>query len=411
MKKIIIISLVLAIFLLSGCTTVKNWFLETPEAGSNVTAGVTPVTPSEVTEPETKTDTIAESTTPEEVVAEEDIVATIKAKEGDLITIESITSKIKDPEGRKLTFTYSAPFDKYGDWQTKVGDAGTRIITVAASDGQNSADFSVKVIVQSKNKAPVLKAIAPITVKEGQRVVLNPVATDPEGDPLTYTYSGWMTTTDYMTKYGDAGDHMVKVTVSDSISQISQDVKITVTKVNRAPAISVASKIVTVTEGQVANIAVTATDPDGDKVTIVYGAPFDSDGTWRTREGDFGTKNVIITASDGKASSTATVSVVVKSLIKPPVIQILSDMVANEGEKATVTVKATDPQGKALTYKISDARFVQDAINSNVFVWDTNYDSQGAYNIVVTVSNGKQSSTANFKLTINNVNRAPVFVG
>jgi len=410
MKKIIIISLVLAIFLLSGCTTVKNWFLETPEISPNVT-GATPITPSEGNESETKTDTIAETATPEEVVSEEDIVATIKAKEGDLITIESITSKIKDPEGKKLTFTYTTPFDKYGDWQTKVGDAGTRIITVAASDGQNTADFSVKVIVQSKNKAPVLTVIAPITVKEGQRVVLNPIVKDPEGDPLTYTYSGWMTTNDYVTRYGDAGDHIVKVTISDSINQVSQDVKITVTKVNRAPVISLAAKTVTVTEGQVANIAATATDPDGDKVTIAYGAPFDSDGTWSTREGDFGTKDVIITASDGQTSSTETVSVVVKSLIKPPVIQTLSDIVVGENDKVLIIIKATDPQGRGLTYTINNARFVKDAINPNEFLWQTGYDDSGVYDITATVSNGKQSSTASFKLTINNVNRPPVFVG
>ena len=63
-------------------------------------------------------------------------------------------------------------------------------------------------------------------------ITLNPTASDPDADPLTYTYSGWMTSSVYTTTDQDAGGHTVKVTVSDGELTDYQDVTITVLDTN-----------------------------------------------------------------------------------------------------------------------------------------------------------------------------------
>ncbi len=43
------------------------------------------------------------------------------------------------------------------------------------------------------NEPPVLDPIADLTVEEGDTITLTPTSTDPNGDPVTYTYSGYIT--------------------------------------------------------------------------------------------------------------------------------------------------------------------------------------------------------------------------
>ena len=69
--------------------------------------------------------------------------------------------------------------------------------------------------------------IGDITVVEGEVVTLSPTATDPDaGDTLTYSYSGWMTTSSYTTTTADVGVQVVTVTVSDGALTDTQDVTV-----------------------------------------------------------------------------------------------------------------------------------------------------------------------------------------
>ena len=103
------------------------------------------------------------------------------------------------------------------------------------SDGTLTDTQDVTVTVTGVNVAPVLDTITDSTVNEGATINLNPTATDPNGDPLTYTYTGWMTSSSYTTDYTDSGVHTVTVTVSDGTLTDSQDVSITVLNTNRPP--------------------------------------------------------------------------------------------------------------------------------------------------------------------------------
>ncbi len=157
----------------------------------------------------------------------------IRVYEGELV---KLNVKSTDPDGDKLTYTFSNPLNKNGEWQTKIGDRGRYPITVSVSDGQYKLTKEAVVEVLKVNRPPVLELIPDIEVYEGVNVVINAKATDPDDDPLTYTYSGWMNSNKKATNYDDAGEYKVTVTVTDDDGESdSQVVNIKVKDKNRAP--------------------------------------------------------------------------------------------------------------------------------------------------------------------------------
>ena len=153
-------------------------------------------------------------------------------KEGDKITVNPTSS---DPDGDRVSFAYSAPIAPDGTWKTEKKDVGKYRVNVTATDGTMSAATSFMVYVQSLNSPPVIQLQDTMSVDEGQTVTLTPSITDPEGDELTITYTGWMNTNTYATAYEDQGTHVVTITASDGINNVKKDIAVIVNDVNRAP--------------------------------------------------------------------------------------------------------------------------------------------------------------------------------
>ena len=78
---------------------------------------------------------------------------------------------------------------------------------------------------------PALDSIADIFVLEGETITFTPTANDPDGDELTFSYSGWMTSNNYTTLTSDVGSHLVTVTVSDGELTDTQNVTVTVNRI------------------------------------------------------------------------------------------------------------------------------------------------------------------------------------
>jgi hypothetical protein len=156
----------------------------------------------------------------------------ITGVETDVITLNP---QVSDPDGNKVSLTYSEPFDNKGVWKTKLGDAGTYKVGIVASDGKSTSKKEITVVITQKNTAPVLKTINDITVSEGDTIIIPIDATDREGDKLEITMKGWMNTPTYTTTYEDAGTYSVTVVVSDSQYTTDQTFKVTVLDKNRPP--------------------------------------------------------------------------------------------------------------------------------------------------------------------------------
>ncbi|MGM5484997.1 MAG: Ig-like domain-containing protein [Nanobdellota archaeon] len=156
----------------------------------------------------------------------------IIAEEGEEI---ELSLSADDPDGDDVTLSYSEPFSEEGTWQTEEGDAGEYTVTVTASDGDKESSIELPVVVESLNKAPVIDVQDEITVDEGETVSIDPSVTDPEGDSVEVSFSGWMDSSEYETNYNDSGEHTVTVTASDGEDSSSKDVTVTVNNVNREP--------------------------------------------------------------------------------------------------------------------------------------------------------------------------------
>lgn len=143
----------------------------------------------------------------------------------------------RDPDGDDLTWTFGAPFDQSGTWDTKVGDRGTYQASVSVSDGEFIDRVSVTIIVVPANRPPILKVTREITVMEGETVVIEPEVSDPDGDDVEVVYSGWMDSSTKETGFDDAGEWRVTVIATDGIATESQVVRVIVENVNRAPEI------------------------------------------------------------------------------------------------------------------------------------------------------------------------------
>ncbi|RMF56193.1 cadherin repeat domain-containing protein [Candidatus Woesearchaeota archaeon] len=347
---------------------------------------------------------VEENVSEEEAPVEEEVsveketegLPTFTFVEGELASFPDL--KATDPDGDPIEYTFSEPFDENGEWQTKEGDAGKYVVTITASDGVLSTSQDVLVIVESKNKAPVLEEIEDIEVDEGDTVKIVAKATDPDGDDVTIKYSGWMTSDTKKTGYDDAGEHFVTVTASDGKKETSQKVKVIVNNVNRAPVFE-KLKNVAVIEGDTVVVEPEVYDPDGDEVTISFEEPLDEFGEWQTKEGDAGTYTVTVTASDGSLATEKEVTIIVNSLNAPPVINIDKEIEVTEGDTVVLEPEVSDPDGDDVTVEYSG--WMTSSTKQ------TGYDDAGVYEVTITASDGKAKSKATVKITVLDKNRPP----
>ncbi len=154
-------------------------------------------------------------------------------KEGQKVTIKP---SAKDPDDDSVTFTYDFPLDEKGVWQTEIGDAGDYEVLVTASDGTDTAEKVFVLTVEAVNKAPVIELESPVLAKESDLITLNPTITDPEGDEVRVTYSGWMNSNTRTTTYDDSGNHKVTIAARDTAgNEATLEVIVAVEDLNRPP--------------------------------------------------------------------------------------------------------------------------------------------------------------------------------
>jgi hypothetical protein len=106
------------------------------------------------------------------------------------------------------------------------------------------ADYTIQAnfaILPPDNKPPDISPIPnTLTKNEGETVTSAEVelAQDPDGETLTYTYSGWLTSLPYTTTYDDVGTHTLHVDVSDGTDTTGKNITITVTADTSAPSVA-----------------------------------------------------------------------------------------------------------------------------------------------------------------------------
>ena len=323
-------------------------------------------------------------------------------QEGQLVSFPNL--KATDADGDKITYTFTSPLNAQGQWQTKVGDAGEYKIVITASDGKTSTKQDIILKIVAGNKVPTIE-LSDATVKEGEQVTLAPKVADADGDKLTTTYSGWMSSNTKMTTFSDAGTHDVTVTADDGKGgKTSKTVKVMVTDVNRKPVINQMQDLA-VKEGDKIELAPKVSDPDGDKGTVTFSALFDAKGVWQTKQGDAGVKKITVTADDGKGGvASITFLVAVESSNSAPVITGPSSLSVKEGESIDLTKSftVTDADKDAVT--VSYSGWMTSATKT------TGYSDAGTYSVVITANDKVNTPvTKTVSIVVADNNRPPTF--
>ncbi|RLE47251.1 hypothetical protein DRJ25_02845, partial [Candidatus Woesearchaeota archaeon] len=275
------------------------------------------------------------------------------------------------------------------------------IITITASDGENTVEQKVKIIVKPKNASPVIKIADSIEVQEGEKIVLSPVVTDPDGDNVTITYSGFMTQKEYTTNFNDAGSHKVKITATDGKNVAEKQIFVIVRNVNRPPVIDPIEDI-TITEGDKIIVTPTGMDPDGDEIRYSFSEPLDEAGKWKTEVGDAGNYEVTVTADDGESTSKTVFEVIVEALNKAPVIEIAESLTVKEGETVVLKPAITDPEGDE--FSVTYSGWMSSSTKK------TGFDDAGEYTVTITAKDSAgNTAKKDVKVIVQDVNRPPVF--
>lgn len=209
----------------------------------------------------------------------------------------------------------------------------------AVTNPSSSVDKTY-IFLNRQNQAPILDPIGNKTINEGETLTFALSATDADGDALTYSASNLPTGADFSPvtgiftwtpAYNQAGNYAdVEFSVMDNGTPMQLDtelIAITVGDINRSPVfIPIGSQ--EVLENQPLSFSVSATDPDGDAVTLSVtnlpaGATFNSDTaifSWTPDNTQSGVYVVKFTAMDNGspiASSTIEVPITVGDVPTP----------------------------------------------------------------------------------------------
>jgi PKD repeat protein len=338
-----------------------------------------------------------------------------------------------DPDGDPLTCQWD-----FGDGGDGTGlEAvhqylvdGTFTVRLTVSDGVLTNSTFMSILVY--NGPPVIRssfpAAAGLVLLEGQGAQFGINATDPNLDPLAYSWTldgrpvpSGAPTYNYTSTSTSSGEHRVAASVSDGFANATREWQLTVRNVNRAPAVERFSPPTgsSVFEGDTLVLSATASDPDGDDLSYVWVM----DGIVKTNgsgltaefvyEPDFranGTHLARVTFSDGPSSVSLNWTVLVKNTNRPPEISNQtppSRCSVAEGETLQLVVLAGDPDGDDLSFAWTlDGRPQPDSTTS-VFTFYTNFTSNGTYKVSAEVGDGGLRAFANWTVTVTDVNRAP----
>jgi hypothetical protein len=282
---------------------------------------------------------------------------------------------------RPANSTYTDNGDGTGtfDFNPDYTQAGVYTVRFLASDGPRVDTADVEITVWEAGEAPVIIPIGPQTITEGENLNVVVTATDVDGTtpaltaedvPPNATFvdnADGTGTFDFNPSFTQAGSYQVRFIASDGFLADTEIVDIQVLEFgNQAPVLApIGAK--EVIEGNTLNFSCSATDPDGNPITLVvedlptnaiftdYG---DGSGLFHftpdyTQAGGY---PVRVIASDGALADTEMVAITVNEagnqfpafLDDPPDEQLVA------GYTFMLRVEAEDPEDDPLTLTAID---------------------------------------------------------
>ena len=273
----------------------------------------------------------------------------------------------------------------------------------------------------------MLTALAGRTDAENATPSLPVMATDPDGDTLTYSATGLPgglainPTTGAITgtlTYTSAGTHPVIVTATDpELAASSRSFAWTVTNLNQVPVLTALAGR-TDAENAIVALPLAATDPDGDALT--YSAtglpgglaihPTTGTITGTLTYTSAGTHPITVTATDPDlAIGSQTFTWTVTNVNQAPTLTDVPDRSDPEHTLVTIPLAGADLDADTtLTYSAAPLPTGMTINPATGLISGTlTYASAGSSTVTVSVSDGTASAAQTFTWTVTNVNQPP----
>ena len=332
------------------------------------------------------------------------IFGEIKIKEGEEV---KLNLSEKDEDGQLIMYTIDAPLDNKGYWKADFKSAGEYEIAVLASDGEKEVRGMAKITAEDVDLPPVIETIGALTVKEGERLVKEIKADDPDGDKVKIEIkdlpSGaelennvlrWAPGFELVQRKNNFFTNFLsriklervmilqtknvnlRITACGKEKCANQSIPITVENTNRAPVIEDLTNL-KVKENEAVTVLPKGTDLDGNRIKWRFSAPLDAQGRWKTDYASAGNYTATITASDGYLSSEKNVQIAVEEVNRPSTLKIDGEMFRlREGDGVEFNVQAIDPDAKENVTKVFIENLPKGAsFSQGLFAWIPGYDA------------------------------------
>jgi len=304
--------------------------------------------------------------------------------------------------------------------------AGAYTVTFFADDGELADTMTVQITVTNVNRPPVFAGIADDTVAEGETLVLDISASDPDGTVPKLTamnliqnasftdLGGGRGRLTFAADFGQAGQYTVTFFASDGTLSDTASVLIVVTGTNRPPVVApIADR--EIAEQQPIEIVVTATDPDGTIPTLsASGLPLGSDFSdqgdgsgqfnWTPSYSQSGVHVITFAASDGVFSANAGVTITVTNVNRRPVWVTARDTTMHVGETLAHNVHASDPDTDHLTLIAQGlplhATFADAGGGDGEIVFTPTFEQVGTYAVNLIASDGSLADTNSLSIEV-----------
>lgn len=319
--------------------------------------------------------------------------------EGELVTIDI---KANDPDGDKIFYSIPMPVGDDKEWQTTYEDAGEYTLDIKISDGNLNATKPLKIIVNDVDRAPDMKKIDDINIKETDTVKVTLSAQDPDGDEITYDVKGlpkeasfdgkqiifksnYDTIKKPKTWYVEVLKFLrvdnflyskkaydIEITAKGKEKSTTQNLRLTVNDKNRAPML-LPMKDIVINETEKVVIKPKVIEYDNDRIEFSISEPLKS-GEWKTDYQSSGEYTVKVTAFDGKAKDTKNVTIKVNSLNRPPKVLRLEPRKIKENETLYLKPDIVDPDQDDVELFVNEGPN-SSYIYNNTFIWTPDFDS------------------------------------
>jgi len=252
-----------------------------------------------------------------------------------------------DPDNDSLTFTVTglpvgAAFNARTGllvWTPDYAQVGNFTITFGVTDGNLSDAETVTFNIAKVNRAPYLATPPPILGQEGLRLSFLVAGGDLDGDPLVYfvenlpagaTFNSDTRIFVWTPNYSQAGVYEIVFKVQDSSgARGSATALVQILNVNRPPVFPTPDTH-QIVAGNVFQTNIVASDPDGNPLYFSIagmppGAAFNTATgvfTWTPVGAQIGRYDIPVTVTDGLASVTQLLSLVVKQVAAAPTVRI-----------------------------------------------------------------------------------------